>query len=121
MIPSRIDSGVDPDEMAGDIHQRPSRVTRVYRGIGLDEVIVVLGANAVTVRCANESAATPSSFQRYSAQESTSARFARPARRDFPSKTATSMKISCSCLAERNAPAAFSRLKPAPYYWACSR
>ncbi len=47
-------SGVDSDQFAAVVHERAARVAGVDRRIGLDEVFVVLDAEAVSPRGADD-------------------------------------------------------------------
>ena len=43
-LPRKLENeGVDPDDFSVSVHQRPSRVPRVDRRVGLDEVSVAVG------------------------------------------------------------------------------
>jgi hypothetical protein len=48
------DGSVDADELPGDIHQRPTRIAGVDRGVGLDEAFIILDAHPATVRRADD-------------------------------------------------------------------
>src|SRR5690606_24306841 len=48
------DGGVDADQVAVQIHQRPARITGVDGSVGLNEVFIGLDAQAGTAQCADD-------------------------------------------------------------------
>src|SRR5206468_8110618 len=50
----RNDDAVDPDEVAGRIHERASGAARVDRGVGLDEILEAVDAEMVATERADD-------------------------------------------------------------------
>jgi hypothetical protein len=50
----RQDCGVDADQLATQVHQRPARIARVDRGIGLDEILVAFDSKSAPAERAHD-------------------------------------------------------------------